>query len=223
MLNDCMVQSANSNPTIAKLHVFAITLTVIVVGIAIYLWASLQNFDLLHLTKFQLFPLFGLLAFSIMWAQYMVEAVKNYLGYEGELSAYFRTTSKMVLAFILLHPTLLIIQLYQNGDGLPPGSYTAYVGPGMTWLVGLGTFALFMFIAFEFRKFFEARNLWKYVVILNDVAIIAIFYHGLRLGSTINATWFKTLWLFYGMTLVVALCYKYYRQVHTNQVTGHSA
>ena len=42
-----------------------------------------------------------------------------------------------------------------------------------------------------------------------DVAMLIIFYHSLRLGTTLLMSWFRAIWWFYGLTLAAALIYKY--------------
>lgn len=187
----------------------AILLTTVVCGLSIAAWLSTRSGFIL--SALGIFPVLGLLAFSIMWSQYMMEAIKNYLDLQSPtIRLFFAYSSRIVLLLILLHPAILIATLYQNGAGLPPGSYREYVAPGMTWLVTLGMLGLLAFIAFEFRKFFESKGLWGYVAALNDLAIVAIFYHGLRLGSDVQTGWFQPVWYMYGMTLLLALAYKYY-------------
>jgi hypothetical protein len=39
--------------------------------------------------------------------------------------------------------------------------------------------------------------------------MLAVMYHGLRLGQTLQQGWFRGVWLFYFITLVWALIYKY--------------
>jgi hypothetical protein len=116
----------------------------------------------------------------------------------------------MVLFLIILHPGLLIAQRFRDGYGLPPGSYKTYVAPNQAWLTLLGSVSLLMFLAFELKRWYGNRPWWKYISILNDVAIIAIYYHGLKLGQDITNQWYQSVWYFYGVVLVGALAYKYY-------------
>jgi hypothetical protein len=161
------------------------------------------------MSPYQLFPLFGLLAFSIMWSQYMVEAIKNFRGQPDALPQYFHVTGWLVLIAILLHPGILIAARFQDGYGLPPGSYTSFVAPMQEWLVLLGSVSLFVFLVFELKRWFSQRRWWRFVQIANDVAIVAIFYHGLRLGQNLQASWYQGIWYVYGILLLAALVYKY--------------
>jgi hypothetical protein len=44
---------------------------------------------------------------------------------------------------------------------------------------------------------------------LVDLAVLGIFYHGLRLGDQLYGGWFRAVWYFYGVTLAAALSHKY--------------
>lgn len=142
----------------------------------------------------------------------MVGAAQRLLGLEpGSLGSYFRWTGYAVLALICLHPGLLIYQRFRDGYGLPPGSYESYVAPSLAWVTLLGTASLLIFLAFELHRFFAKRRWWRYVADASDVAMLAIIYHGLKLGSQlVPGSWFRIVWLVYGLTLVGALIYKYY-------------
>jgi hypothetical protein len=152
-----------------------------------------------------------------MWSQYVIEAVKNLLHHESAIGSFFKHTSLLVLILILLHPGLLVAQRFHDGYGLPPGSYKSYVAPAQAWITMLGSLSLLMFLAFEFKRFFGDRPWWKYIIVLNDLAILAIFYHGLRLGQDIGHSWYRGLWYVYGVVLVMVLGYKYYRKLQTRR------
>ena len=196
------------------------TLTIITCTVALAVWGASNDWQLLHLSLYQVFPVLGLLAFSIMWSQYMVEAVRNIRPQLPDIRSFFSRTSWAVLVLILFHPGLLIFQRFRDGYGLPPGSYLSYVAAMQKWVVLLGSMSLMIFIAFEFKKFFEKHHAWHIVQILNDIAIIAIFYHGLRLGSQLQQGWFQYLWYFYGLSLIAALGYKYYLKLHGAKATS---
>ena len=193
-----------------QLFVTALTLLGIVLTYTAFVWLQQNDFQLFGLSAYQYFPLFGLLAYMTMWVQYMVEAYMHATETPHTIDPFFKRTSLFVLLCIVLHPAIFISKLYADGAGLPPASYSQYVAESMVWLVGLGTISLILFIAFEFRKYFIELGIWKYVVLLNDVAMLAIFYHGLRLGSTIQSGLFTYVWYFVGVTLVAAIAYKYY-------------
>lgn len=184
-------------------------LTTIVSALAVYVWGGSFQWQWHALNAYLFFPVLGLLAYSIMWSHYMVGAVKGSLLKDLNLASYFRYTGYAVLVAIVFHPGILIYQQYRDGFGLPPGSYKYFVGPSQEWIVLLGTVSLFIFLAFELHRWFGQKPWWKYVISAGDVAMLVIFYHGLRLGNQLQSGWFVAIWWFYGLTLVAVLVRKY--------------
>ncbi len=197
--------------SVKKLQVGAWALTAVVSALAVIVWGQGNRWKLGGMSTYNLFPLFGLLAFSIMWAHYIVGALRLYLNVDKKYtSSYFKTTSLAVLAFILLHPGLLIWQLWRDGFGLPPESYLHnYVAPNAAWAAMFGSVSLFIFLAFEFHRKYSKKSWWKYVQYGSDVAMILIFVHALKLGRQLNYEWFRVVWWVYGVSFLGALFYIY--------------
>jgi hypothetical protein len=171
-----------------------------------------------HPSTYQIFPLLGLWAFGLMWAHYVVGSLRGPLDISGDsLKPYYRYTGYAVLALICLHPGLLVYQLFRDGAGLPPGSYEHYVRPGLGWVTLLGTVSLLIFLAFEFHRVFGKKPWWHYVVDLSDAAMLAIVYHGLRLGSQLQMGWYKYVWYVYALALVIVLANKYIERFSSKQ------
>jgi len=183
-----------------------------------YVWGSSNAWHLAHLSIYQIFPVLGLLAFSIMWSHYMTGFFRKNLLKTVNLESYFRYTGYVVLLAILLHPGLLIYQRFRDGFGLPPHSYESYVAPGMAWITLLGSVSLLTFLAFELHRWFKDRSWWKYVIYAGDAAMLAIFYHGLRLGTQLHVAWFRYVWYFYGSSLMAYLIYSYYLRIKTKTI-----
>lgn len=205
----------SSPQKVRNLVIFAWALSVLVVVVAFIAWGQGIRWKFAGLSSYRLFPLFGLLAFSLMWAHYVVAAVRQYLDIgRDKVARYFEITSLMVLVAILAHPGILWWQLWRDGFGLPPSSYIDnYVAPGLAWVAALGTISLVVFLVYEFRRFYEGRKWWRIVQYASDVAILAIVYHSFRLGSNLQRGWFKTVWLFYAVSLILALVYIYWLKV----------
>ena len=190
----------------------------IVSALAIIVWGQsfLWQFDVL--SSYLLFPVFGLLAFSLMWTHYIAGSLRRALGVsKSVLQQFLNITGYAVLGLILLHPGLLIWQLLRDGKGFPPESYLHYVAPNMAWIAALGTVSLGVFLAYELRPWFQDRSWWPWVTRAGNVAMLAIVYHGLRLGSQTQTGWYHWVWLFYGVSLVASLSYNYYIDRQTKQ------
>lgn len=201
-----------------QLNVIAWGLSVTAGLVAAFAWGQDIQWGLSGLSTYRLFPLFGLLAFSIMWSHYIASALRQYLRFDkAVLNTYFETSSLAVLVAILLHPGLLIWQLWRDGEGLPPTSTWNYVGSSLKAVVTLGTISLLIFLAYEFRRKFAERPWWEYVQYTSDAAMLVIFYHAVKLGGQLQNGWFRAVWLFYGITFIGSLIYIYGRKIKTVQ------
>jgi hypothetical protein len=197
-----------SKYTNQQIYIAGISLSIIVLALAYISWGQTSAWHLANVSVYRLFPLFGLWAFSLLWAQYIMLAVLYWLKFPvANVQRYFTYSSYGVLVCILSHPSLLIGQLWHDGFGLPPGSYEHFVGADKEWLVILGTLSLFVFLAYELHRWFKDRSWWRFVFYASDVAMLAIFYHGLRLGDELPNGWYRCVWYLYGVLLVAALVY----------------
>jgi len=177
--------------------------------LAITVWGQSISWQFDTLSPYTIFPVLGLLAFSIMWSHYMIGTLRRMLSPESDLKTYFEWTGYAVLILLLFHPGLLIYQRFRDGFGLPPGSYMDYVAPSMAWIVLLGSISLLAFLSFELKRWFDEKKWWKYILVVNDIAMLAVFYHGLKLGTQTHMDWFRYVWWFYGVTLFAVLANSY--------------
>lgn len=191
----------------ANIALHASLFTALVCVVACIGWGSMNAWQFSGLTLYTVFPLLGLIAFSILWSQYVVLTVTRYFKIKGsKLSAYFTVTGWIFLVAIFLHPGFLIWQLWRDGFGLPPESYLKhYVAPGLEWAALLGSISFLIFLSFELRRWYGDRQWWRYIVYATDAAALAIFVHSFKLGSTLQQGWFYYVWIFYGITLILML------------------
>lgn len=191
-------------------------LSFLVAILAFVAWSQGLRWQLDNLSIYKFFPLLGLLAFSLMWSMYVVGFTRRHWSAQNtNLKTYYKFLSPTILGLILLHPGLLVWQLWRDGFGLPPASYKTYVGPAAVWAVIVSSIAWFIFLAFELRRRYKDRHWWRYIEYAGDAAMIGIFFHALRLGSNLQAGWFRTVWFIYGVTLAAILINKY-----TGKVVG---
>lgn len=187
-------------------------LTVAVVVVAFIAWGQNQRWHIVGVSSYRLFPLFGLLAFSIMWAHYIASTGRRLLKVTpSSLKTYFSVTGYVVVVLICLHPGLLVWQLWRDGFGLPPESYLHnFVAPSLRWAAMLGSVSLFVFLAYELGRWFRTKKWWIVLEYASDAAMVAIFFHALNLGDQLQAGWFRFVWIMYGITLAMALIAVYY-------------
>lgn len=194
--------------------IFAWLLAIIATGLSILTWVQHAGGSLAHLSIYQIFPVFGLVAFSLMWAHYIVGAVRTYYGVPKEkLTVYMQTTFAVVLAALLMHPGLLTWQLWRDHVGLPIN----YVAPDKRLYVILGEVAWITFLTFELHRFYKERSWWHWVERASDGAMLLILIHAYRLGPSLLPGWFRMVWIFYGLTLVGAIGYLTFIRHKTTQ------
>ena len=188
--------------------------TVLVVGLAFFVWwPSTQN-----LTTYALFPIFGLVAFTLMWTNYTAGALRGYFRLPaGTLKTHAQITGYIVLFCILVHPILLETQLYLDGLGLPYESIPAvYTTLRERLAVIAGITALICFLLFELYRFFKDRPWWKYVEWANIAAMCLILWHGFTLGGELRQPWFQIVWAFYAVTFAASVAYSGYSKRRNN-------
>jgi len=170
------------------------------------------------ITSYVLFPIFGLIAFGLMWGHYVIGAIRHKLGVsKNALKTYWTVTSWTVLFCILAHPLLVDFQLYLDGLGLPPDSlFTVYVRPIDRLAILAGFTALLSFLAFELYRFFQTKPWWKYVEWLNIFAMCLILWHGFILGGELRSPWFLGVWIGYAITFVMSVAYTEYSNRRKN-------
>lgn len=172
-------------------------------------WMQSRNILQHGVNEFSLFPLFGLVAFMLMWSHFVFGAVRRLMGLKKSAAGiYWPISSAFVLALIILHPLLLNYRLIVDGLGLPPSSYEMVYGSKAAFLM-LGTVCLLIFLMFELQRWFHDKNWWKYVEYAQVAAMIGIFIHALMLGQELTVKWFLVLWWLYGLLLICAWVYNY--------------
>lgn len=189
------------------LKFFAWGLSALVSAAATVTWGQGFRWQFSGLSTYNIFPLLGLLAFSLMWVMVVVRFFRIRWGIKSaELRGYYRPISFVVIALIILHPGLLVLQLSRDGFGLPPGSYLKYyIAPGAAWAATLGVIAFLIFLVYELRRKYHSRVWWRHIEFVQGFAMGAIYIHGLKLGSHLQHGWFRWIWYFYGIVLATVL------------------
>lgn len=171
-------------------------------------WLQSRDWSLSGITLLNIFPLLGIWAWFLMWTHYVTGSVRLQTGLQ-RLRNYSNLTGWLVLIFLLLHPSLLILRLFQLNYGLPPGSTLDFVGKANAIALYFGVISLIIFLSFEvFRKLKKSpiisRN-WRWVSASQGLAMILIFVHGLRLGQHLGDNWMQIIWMLAGIVLLPAM------------------
>ena len=196
-----------------NLALFAWSVSGFVVLLGLLHWAQWLDWQFSELNLYRLFPLFGLLAFSLMWSHYVTFAARVYSGQErGITKTYSRYTGYAVLGFLLLHPGLLAWHIYTDGYGLPPASFQEYVGGALYGFLLLGTISFMIFMLYELHRWFARKSWWKWIVGLNHVAMLLIVVHAIKLGGSLMGGWFQITFVGYAVVLVLIYLYLWDRK-----------
>ncbi len=169
-------------------------------------WGSGLAWDTSVLSGYTLFPLLGMAAWVTMANHYYMGSLRILNPQLKKPRSYGRVTGYAVLGFILLHPGILIAELWKSGYGLPPNSYLEYVGEGLRGSVLLGTFAFVLFLSFE--AFMRLRHVpiitrhWFIVSLSQCIAMTLIFFHSLQIGSNLQTGWLPYVWKAFGLLLL---------------------
>jgi predicted ferric reductase len=169
-------------------------------------WGQNLNWQISTATGYQWFPLFGLVAWMIMWSHYITGGIRIRSSGLKKSGLYARLSAWLVLFCMLMHPALLVYTQYQNTNTLPPESYINYVGEGLALAVMLGTVSLLIFLSFEVFERLKHKPIikknWRFISLSQSLAMVLIFVHALRLGSIATNGWFAVVWAGCGLLLV---------------------
>lgn len=189
----------------------------VVAALAFLVWGQELRWDFGNLTVYNVFPLFGLLAFSLMWVHYVSGFIRDKLFPGQSTKRSFEITSWMVLALLILHPVSFIGKLKSDGYGLPPESYKLFLGEASVAWVMLGTVAFAGLLLFELKRWFGKKPWWKFVTVINDVAILLVVLHSFALGRHVQSGWFRAVWIFYSITLALCIVRIYLAKIKTKK------
>lgn len=168
---------------------------------------------------YDIFPVFGLIAFGLMWTHFIFGAVRKYYKVESKEGSPFQVSSMaVVLMLIILHPGLLWYGLYRDGFGLPPLS-TLQVYSSEAVYILMGLIGLTIFLTYELRRSFQNSSWWRYVEQAQIVGMVLIFVHALMIGGTLSIDWYRAIWWLYGVLLFTSVVYAWWHnRVHNKEL-----
>ena len=160
------------------------------------------NFDSILIN---LFPAFGLTAFSILWLHSMSGVFEPWLRKNFNFYKFVHNTALIILLCIILHPLSLFLLLdFKLGD-LLFGSHVLYIRLGIIGWLLLITYD----IGKALKKYnFFVRN-WRKVLLVSTIGFLFTFFHSLNLGSDLQSGPLRVVWIFYGTTAILATIYTY--------------
>lgn len=162
-----------------------------------------------------LFPLFGLYAFFLIWAQIMIGTMMPLLRrVYKRIEIFHRAEGVFALLFGLTHPILLVVAL-----GFPLYISFGWTDESHILYVMMGEVQLFLLMltactALAMRHPWLKQR-WHVVHYCNYVLFSFAWVHGLRLGSDFSGDdmRMKVLWMILGATGLLAIAARIYRAV----------
>ncbi len=181
------------------------------------------------LTEFsrRLFPLFGLYAFTLVWAQIILGSFAPFWRkYFPRVNTLHRRLGVFALVFALLHPSLLFV-------GVGPTVYFArtYVAPNLVPLILVGYVQLFLLVTTActalLMKLPWLKTRWRIIHWFNYAVFFLVFFHSWFLGHNLRSSEsLRILWIVYGVTVLCALGLRVQRarrKVNTMQTDSGSS
>ena len=151
-----------------------------------------------------IFPIFGLLAFTLLWLHAMSGVFEEWLRERFDFDFFVHWTSIVILFSIILHPLFLLIIAKFDILGIynanPKAMLLAFIGLPLLLTYDIGKLL-------KTKKFFPAR--WNAILMISTIGFILIFFHSLQIGSDLQSGFLRKLWIFYGVTAILATIYTY--------------
>jgi nitrite reductase/ring-hydroxylating ferredoxin subunit/DMSO/TMAO reductase YedYZ heme-binding membrane subunit len=147
------------------------------------------------------FPLIGLYAFFLIWAQIVIGASMTVIRpFAPWIETFHRIEGTFALILGISHPVLLALSL-----GAKDFFSLSFVSPDQRVLVYLGFIQVFLLVLTActalLMKLPILANRWHYIHYLNYLLFVAIFVHSWNLGSDlISNQAIRMLWCFFAVS-----------------------
>ena len=186
--------------------------------IPIYFWGVSFAWNFSTVSLYLLFPLLGLLAFSIMWVQVVVSAFEKWFSSRIDIGKFWACSGIIVLILFIAHPLLALIGQY---------GYTQSWNPFNLVSESEMVFIVLALIAFATFIVFEVTLRWKNSIIQKIkpwiengslVGIILVWVHSLNIGSHTRLGFMRYLWWFYGITAMLMIGFIFWRKFQKKRI-----
>lgn len=150
-----------------------------------------------------LFPFFGLAAFSILWLHIAGAGIESWLNRYIDFQNFVEKTSIYILIFIILHPLLLFVDFGFSLAKLSSSYDLLYIR--------LGVLGLLLLLVYDLGRIFRNKQVfikhWNKVLLISSIGFWLIFFHSLNLGSDLQSGPLRAIWIFYGSTATLSTIY----------------
>ena len=176
-------------------------IALVALGTPLYVW--LQNTNLVWDSSLlmSIFPVLGLMAFTIMYLHIIGRPFAEQLEQIIPWKSLERTSSYLVLILIVLHPVLRFLYYVKEGLSLIPTG-------NLVLPLSLGFIGFLMLITYDLGKRFNNSTFvtrhWGKIDFISTLGFYVIFFHSLMLGSDLQSGGLRNLWIFFGLTAAIA-------------------
>lgn len=159
-----------------------------------------------------IFPLFGLIAFTLIWSQIMLGAFMRPLEkiYPKifPLHIFFGIAT---LIFAVLHPFLFTLNFIP--DRLSDYLSYSYTTPALKTYVQLGQIGFLLLVAGVLagllRNWPPIKRYWHWFHLVNYAVFFLTFFHSWNLGTDVQGSEIlRSLWIFFGVTVIIGFIYR---------------
>lgn len=166
---------------------------------------SARNWSLDDTIIYNLFPIFGVLAFTILWLHVISGVFEERLKELINFDLYVRRTAWIVFVGIIMHPLLALFafdfsfwNIFDVYGRLP---------------IFLAITAWFLLITYDIGRLLQQKEFfvlhWRKILFISTIGIILSFFHSILIGGDLQVGPLRVLWIFYGSTAILASIYNF--------------
>lgn len=152
-----------------------------------------------------IFPLFGITAFTLLWLHSLSGVFESWLRKYINFDIFIQLTSTIILVCIILHPLLLLMLFHFSISDLFLSYDNFYLWLGIIGLLLLLTYDIGK--ALKKYQFFVTH--WNKILIISNIGFLLTFFHSLNLGTDLQSGGLRMIWIFYGITGMISIIYTY--------------
>lgn len=152
------------------------------------------------------FPLFGLYAFTLVSLQLIIGSnMRRLRPIFPKIMNFHRLQGLVALTFVLIHPLMVLaafgVVAFINRS-VVPSSVSIYILPAQLALVIIPVTVITAVAAWKFRRL---TRVWRYLHYANYLAFALVWVHSWFVGSDIQSTPLKYVWLFYAAAALISV------------------
>lgn len=154
---------------------------------------------------YNLFPIFGVMAFTILWLHVISGVFERDLRKLINFDLYVRRTAWIVFVSIIMHPLLALFSFDFDLWGI--------IDVYGTWPIRLAVTGWLLLITYDIARLLHKKEFfrrhWRKILFISTIGIILAFFHSIWIGSDLQSGPLRFLWIFYGVTAILATIYNF--------------